>query len=317
MLNNFFKRVKSAINNGRIKNFFYWITNIPSRIVVTNALIYQKCNKIRNNNLGDDINFYMIKELTSRPVINYWDICRFGVFHINNYMCIGSILEYMVTNDTIVWGAGALYGGDRRLKAVPKKILAVRGKLTREYLLNEGIKCPEVYGDPALLLPFIIKCNYSKKYKLGIIPHYVDLNNKKIIKYISSNPDAILIDFRNYDNWKQPIELINQCETIVSSSLHGLIISDAYGIPNMRMVLSDNITGGNFKYLDYYSAVGKKMDKETSLLDFRNESDLFYVDCEMIKNNYIPIQYDYKPLIESCPFLNLEERKNLLNKIHT
>ena len=133
MPNNFFKRVKSAINNGRIKNFFYWITNIPSRIVVTNALIYQKCNKIRNNNLGDDINFYMIKELTSRPVINYWDICRFGVFHINNYMCIGSILEYMVTNDTIVWGAGALYGGDRRSLGWCQRLLDEQLGLSRVF----------------------------------------------------------------------------------------------------------------------------------------------------------------------------------------
>ena len=46
---------------------------------------------------------------------------------------------------------------------------------------------------------------------------------------------------------------IAECETVISSSLHGLIAADSFGIPNLQMVLSNNIVGGLFKYNDYYS----------------------------------------------------------------
>ena len=49
-----------------------------------------------------------------------------------------------------------------------------------------------------------------------------------------------------------------QCKCIISSAMHGLIAADSLGIPNVRMILSDKITGGNYKYDDYYSAFGIK-----------------------------------------------------------
>lgn len=39
--------------------------------------------------------------------------------------------------------------------------------------------------------------------------------------------------------------------------MHGLILSDAYNIPNQRIILSDNIIGGNFKFRDYYSTTSE------------------------------------------------------------
>ncbi len=54
---------------------------------------------------------------------------------------------------------------------------AVRGPLTRQFLMDMGIDCPKIYGDPALLLPklfpeFKKSENPTKEYI--IIPHHSD-----------------------------------------------------------------------------------------------------------------------------------------------
>ena len=93
---------------------------------------------------------------------------------------IGSIIESLANKESIIWGSGAMYGGEKVLYEKPKKVLAVRGPLTRKYLLSQGVDCPEVYGDPALLLPKIYNPLIEKKYKLGVIPHNIDFENEHL-----------------------------------------------------------------------------------------------------------------------------------------
>ena len=38
--------------------------------------------------------------------------------------------------------------------------------------------------------------------------------------------------------------------------MYGLIVADVLYIPNVRMILSDKISGGDYKFNDYYSAFG-------------------------------------------------------------
>ena len=45
---------------------------------------------------------------------------------------------------------------------------------------------------------------------------------------------------------------------IVSSSLHGLIVSDAYKIPNVWIQFYNNIRGDNTKFYDYFKSVNRK-----------------------------------------------------------
>jgi len=51
---------------------------------------------------------------------------------------------------TVVWGSGV--SGQERSFVHPQNILSVRGPKTKEFCDRYQVKCPEVYGDPALLL---------------------------------------------------------------------------------------------------------------------------------------------------------------------
>ena len=75
-----------------------------------------------------------------------------------------------------------------------------------------------------------------------------------------------------------------EVENVISSSLHGLIIADAYGIPNARVNISNKLIGGDFKFKDYCMSVGREIDlgfqlyknttlKEISELHFNKKID--------------------------------------------
>ena len=51
-------------------------------------------------------------------------------------------------------------------------IRAVRGPLTREAILKEGGKCPEIYGDPAIIMPRLYTPKIGAKHKAGLILHH-------------------------------------------------------------------------------------------------------------------------------------------------
>ena len=256
-------------------------------------------NKIIPGNFGDDINYALVKYLSNNKyVINIRRNILFEKkLNILNYACIGSIIDTYLNKNTIVWGSGSMEGKIENAEK-PLKICSVRGPLTRQVLLKNGIDCPENYGDPALLLPMIFPCKQEKKYKYGLIPHICDykLPNISIFreKYKES---AIIIDLKNYVDWHDIVIQINQCEYIISSSLHGLIISDAYGIPNIWIKLSNNIIGGNFKFLDYFASVNREQKKPVDLVNKPIIAE------DVIKQyQYHPITFDTDTILKSCPF---------------
>ena len=288
-------------------NFLYWLIHKPLGIIVIRSFTSQRGGKIVNCNLGDDLNFYMLGVLARRKIMNFNSMRRFRL-PITHYTCIGSVYEWCVDSSTIVWGTGLMYGGAKKVN-IPKEICAVRGPLTRKVLFENAIPCPEVYGDPALLLPIIYSPQVKKTYKVGIIPHFVDydLNNVRVFcdKY---QGEVHLIRMQGYSDWKKVVDEICSCEQIISSSLHGLIISDAFNIPNIWIQLSDNVEGGDFKFLDYFGSVERN---ETQPLDLREKE----IELDLINKRlslYSPVKIDVTKLIKVCPFLSEKKKKELL-----
>lgn len=274
----------------------FLITRDKDKLLI-NSWISFSLKGIRKNNWGDDINYWLFKELSGKKIFNISDLfVNCLPKDITNILPIGSIIEYLGNENSIIWGSGA-QNGVEKIDFKPKKILAVRGPKTRELLLSKGIQCPEIYGDPALLLSKIYKPSSKKKYKIGIIPHYVDFNNPLIKEFAESSNDITIISMNDYKNWQDIPDKINECEFILSSSLHGLIISDSYNVPNVWVSFSDRIKGGAFKYLDYFASVGRVTKESISINKIED-----FINAQNELSKWRPISIDLNPLIKCCPF---------------
>jgi hypothetical protein len=175
----------------------------------------------------------------------------------NDIVCVGSILGHIHSDFSgIIFGSGFIREKDA--KTFPKaKIIGLRGELSKQLAQCND---PVILGDPGLLSLRLISRNIEKKYRLGIVIHHAEWENRLHNGLFESGSDVLLIDPR-----RSPLLILReiaQCEHIVSSSLHGLIVADSFGIPNARILLSENlIIGGDFKFNDYYSALQTTRDK--------------------------------------------------------
>lgn len=285
----------------KLCNTAYYALSDKREILVMNAFVYQFLGKIPANNIGDDLNAVIIRGLSGKKVLSYNSFYHPGR-QVENIMAIGSIIEWMGNSGSVVWGSGIKKTplSEQELQDCRSiaRICAVRGRKTRECLLAAGIGCPEVYGDPALLTPLLYRSAAKPvKGRVGLIPHYMDAGDDNVRRLLEElGDDGILIPVRGYRDWKDVIDLICSCEFIVSSSLHGLILSDAYNVPNQWVKFSDKISGGTFKYEDYYSAVGKEaqplvVDGDTGIEDIVRKG-----------MPYKEISFDCRPLLQACPF---------------
>ena len=149
--------------------------------------------------------------------------------------------------------------------------LILRGKLSHEVLerVNKKKYSGVVYGDLGLLSSYLLEKKVGKRYAVGIVPHKFDYDNPKIEFLVRSIPNSVLLDLR-----EPPLETLNkiaECETIVSSSLHGLVAADGLGIPNMRIKLSNHgfDFDVDFKF-DDYNSVFSGSRRYINLIDVEN-----------------------------------------------
>ena len=156
---------------------------------------------------------------------------------------------------------------------------------------------PALVGDPALILPlFYQPKNKEKKYKLGIIPHVIDLEHPVIKQIQSENSNEVLIiNLSKFDKWTDIIDQICSCECIASSSLHGLITSDTYGVPNCWIELSGKISGGHFKFYDYASSVNRTFKGPITMHTNINQ---IIEECKQWTQPTI----NHGDILKSCPF---------------
>lgn len=164
---------------------------------------------------------------------------------------IGSIIQRAQSNRTTVWGSGLL---SRQDNIGAGRFLAVRGHLTRRRLAEMGLHEPEVVGDPALLVPLVRRAKDKKRgNQVGILPHHMHFPQMAA----STTSTLPVVDLT------APIESvldsISECTATLSTSLHGLIVSHAFGIPSLWIKTQESqaiaLAGDGVKFEDYFSSV--------------------------------------------------------------
>jgi pyruvyltransferase len=213
--------------------------------------------KTKEPNIGDYLALDIVQQmlhLDNRVVLD-------KINRKKKLLSIGSVLHFADDNDT-VWGTGRngkVAEAKHQFKTLD--VRSVRGPLTREYLLSKGIACPEIYGDPAILSPLFypeqIMCPNGPTQEYAIVPQL----NDKLEFY--AGYENLLISPRMYPG--EFLRAILKAKTIVSSSLHGVILAEAYG---RNAIFLDSGSGETqFKYDDYYHGTGRKSYHRTSKIE--------------------------------------------------
>jgi hypothetical protein len=190
-------------------------------------------------NFGDDINPSLFRRLAGCRT-------RFAANRRRPHVLgAGSILG-KATASSIVCGSGFLEppGRDR---IAPAAVVAVRGELSRSGL---GGRSDVALGDPLVLVGELL-APQTKRHRFGLVPHVTSVDRWRS----RCDPDLLVIA-PGLRPWRV-IRGIASCETIISQSLHGLIVADALGIPNVWIAPSDAMVGGRFKFDDYFSTIDR------------------------------------------------------------
>lgn len=235
-------------------------------------------------NFGDELACVIVDLMLARKGATLLD----AVPRARPLLTVGSAL-HRGDDDTVVWGTG-LHGAslahDHKYRSLD--VRAVRGPLTAKFLNKRGIVVPEIYGDPALLLPRLDGGRFQKRsrYEIGIVPNLHDMSFIKASSFESRYPMIKIIDPRRA--WNLVIQDILDLQFVLASSLHGLVIADAYGIPNryVRLTEREDI----LKYHDYYLGTGRILAISWSIEEAR-ASDPALAIC-----------FDADKLMESFPY---------------
>jgi pyruvyltransferase len=236
-------------------------------------------------NFGDALTPWLIRRLTGHhPTFVRPEDPR------HKYFVTGSIMSYAGAHCS-VWGCGIMNRLDYISPAA--KLLAVRGPLTRARAIKCGAQCPEVYGDPALLLPRFYRRPPDERRVAGVMPHFSDM--PRLAAAWRPSKELRLIDPQN--PVEKVIDQIASCELVVSSSLHGIIASHAYGVPAVWVKFRDLQGGDDSKFYDYFYSIGQE-----SMTPLRLEYDKIDPTELIIHASPPPTGFDLEPLWRACPF---------------
>lgn len=200
----------------------------------------------------------------------------------NKLIAIGSVLDKAAAGDTI-WGTGVhprrFYGSNENFfekthnffskkKFDDVDFLAVRGPVTQDFVFKKTGKWVEVFGDPAVIAPLVYPRVVNPVRKFLLINHFsVPAETGSIHCLDPSLP------------WREIVDQICQSEFVISSSLHGLILAEAYGVPALFL---HNSREGLIKYIDYFGSTGRFP------VVFNNLASITELDDSRLRKNVPP-----------------------------
>ncbi|BAY21849.1 putative pyruvyl transferase [Calothrix sp. NIES-2100] len=175
----------------------------------------------------------------------------------------GSIMR-LCSYSVTVYGSG-IRSANQKLN--PGIIEFVRGPLTRKALLKIKCECPPIYGDPGLIISkyYQPKSN-TKKYSLGIIPHFTEYQE---VAHLYQNDQNVRVINMASGDIEKVIDEIVLCSAIISSSLHGIVFSNSYSIPVRWIKFSNRVFGDDTKFKDYFLSIGRPLEDYINAIEFK------------------------------------------------
>lgn len=228
-------------------------------------------------NFGDHLSKIIVQNLISSRGLSLDDEVR----SFNTLLGIGSILHFAKDGD-IIWGSG-INGKmpEDSFRAKKLDIRAVRGPLTADFLKKRGHNVPEVYGDPGLLTKHL----FAGRFTPTAEQDYVFVPNLHDLPLVAGQ-DYVVSPLQG---WNKVVSDIMKAKLVLASSLHGLVIAEAFGIPARYVRLTQE--EGLFKYQDYFYGTGRD--------DFTYATSIEQgLDMGGMKS----FSYDPKPLIDAFPW---------------
>jgi len=280
-------------------------------------------------NLGDALSAVMVSLLSGLPVEH--------VAHESRRLrmaAVGTIGHSLKEGEVVVWGTGSSRwrnpsapAGERvavaPLPGTRLHIAATRGPVSRRILGGEDAAGPAVYGDPVWLLPQFYPGPRQKKWKLGVIIHLADLRDRSFevrpkpehIRY--QVPAELAGDVKlihtvtpiGLDGMRARLDEILECERIVSTSLHGMVFAESYGIPclyfspraprGLHMAELDPDGTLDLRIVDLYRGVGRGHIPVYG--QPRRERTDWAALMAAIDTAWMPPRFDPAPLLEAFP----------------
>lgn len=248
---------------------------------------------------------------------------------------IGAIGHTFEGGQVHVWGTGCSpwknpsAPADRRVAFAPPGhgamvLHATSGPVAERLMANGGPR-PGLYGDPTWLLPRFYRPRIRKKWKLGVILHLSELADRSH----EARPLPAFVRYRIPDEFRDDVHLITTvtplgvpalkakldeilaCERIVSMSMHGLIIAEAYGIPCLyfsplaeplglgRLAL-DPEGPADLRIVDLYLGLGRR--HIPAYFQDRGLPTDWRALMDAVDRAWEPAGFDPGPLIEAFPF---------------
>nr|WP_173420001.1 polysaccharide pyruvyl transferase family protein [Ensifer adhaerens] len=174
------------------------------------------------------------------------------------------------------------------------KFDAVRGKLSQAKVAPDD---DIALGDPAILLPLMWP-KMQARHRVTVIPHF-------------ATHQAFVDEFANClpRHWSilnllgDPETIANEIsasDLVVSSSLHGLIVADAYGVPSCWMEPHGDIKGDGFKFADYSSFRGRDLVGPIDFRDFVASPEAVLQEADHVPA--VPSTETLDKLLKAFPF---------------
>jgi pyruvyltransferase len=201
---------------------------------------------IRIPNVGDRVNPLLVQSVSGRWVRHSASPSLSHLLAIGSMMAVANPMSH-------VWGTGVMHPDIGIGTAAAEHIYALRGKLSHSALRQGGVSVGDVpLGDPGYLAPAMLGISRAPmpQYKVGLVCHYVDRCNPTLRAMMEEDGVA---DLNVHDLPEVFLSRMAQCDTVISSSLHGLVFAEALGIPNLWIKAGNEIAGDDFKFRDWFS----------------------------------------------------------------